>query len=312
MSLMPDFVLPACLGRLPEFYGVGNDSIGEHFMAEPTQARSAGPRMIMATLLLDRPADVDYRLLAQRVGELLELNLRLAEEHKPGFPMILVADGAMITGMRIDAPYPAPLSSVAQFAYWWPNAATEAARSTSHVLVVCNWPKYSRLNAHVRHLILVRELVEQLPVIGVLWGSALVQADRFKGEFAHMQQNNVVPFSLWVLIQFSKQPNGNTLISTLGMRDFEQMEIETESALPFGQTFDLVRKFGSYILVNGPVVKDGETMGLTAEQRIKVRHVRSFRPDVNENVYWLELAENPTVERPKGFFSGLFGAGGKQ
>ena len=68
---------------------------------------------------------------------------------------------------------------------------------------------------------------------------------------------------------------------------------------------------GSYILVNGPVVKDGETMGLTAEQRIKVRHVRSFRPDVNENVYWLELADNPAVERPKGFFSSMFGSGSK-
>jgi Domain of unknown function (DUF4261) len=244
--------------------------------------------MIMATILLDRPADLDYRLLAKRVGEPLELNVRLAEEHKPGFPMALVTDGAVIMGMRIDAPYP-PLNSVAQFAYWWPNAATEAARSTSHVLVVCNWPKYSRLDAHVRHLILVRELVEQLPVIGVLWGSALVQADKFKSEFAHMQKDNVVPFSLWVLIQFAKQPNGNTLISTLGMRDFEQMEIETESALPLDQTFDLVRKFGCYILANGPVVKDGETMGLTAEQRITVRHVRSFRPDVNEDVYWLEL-----------------------
>jgi hypothetical protein len=306
-----DFVLPPCSARLPEFYSVGNDSMGEQLMAEPTQARSAGPRMIMATLLLDRPADVDYRLLAQRVGEPLELNLKLAEEHKPGFPMALVTDGAVIMGMRIDAPYPA-LNSVAQFAYWWPNAATEAARSTSHVLVVCNWPKYSRFDAHMRHLILVRELVEQLPVIGVLWGSALVQADKFKGEFAHMQKNSVVPFSLWVLIQFSKQPNGNTLISTLGMRDFEQMEIETESALPFDQTFDLVRKFGSYILANGPVVKDGETIGLTAEQRIKVCHVRSFRPDVKENVYWLELAENPTVERPKGFFSSLFGSGSKQ
>ena len=284
-----DFVLPSGSGRLPEFCCIGNDSMGEHLMAEPTQARSAAPRMIMATILLDRPADLDYRLLAKRVGEPLELNVRLAEEHKPGFPMALVTDGAVIMGMRIDAPYP-PLNSVAQFSYWWPNAATEAARSTSHVLVVCNWPKYSRLDAHLRHLILVRELVEQLPVIGVLWGSALVQADKFKGEFAHMQRTNAVPFSLWVLIQFSKQPNGNTLISTLGMRDFEQMEIETESALPFDQTFDLVRKFGCYILANGPVVKDGETMGLTAEQRIKVRHVRSFRPDVSENVYWLELA----------------------
>ena len=198
----------------------------------------------MTTLLLERPADVDYRLLAQRVGEPLELNVKATEEHKPGFPMTLITSSALIIGMRIDAAYP-PLNNVAQFAYWWPNAAAEAARSTSHVLVACNWPQHSRFDAHLHHLILVRELVEQLPVIGVLWGSALVQADKFKGEFAHMQRTNVVPFSLWVLIQFSKQPNGNTLISTLGMRDFEQMEIETESALPFDQTFDLAAKQGN-------------------------------------------------------------------
>ena len=138
----------------------------------------------------------------------------------------------------------------------------------------------------------------------------LIQADTFKGEFARMQ-NGEIPFSLWVLIQFSKQPNGNTLISTLGMRAFEQMEIETESTLPLDQTFDFVRKFGTYILANGPVVKDGQTIGHSEAQRIKVCHVRSFRPDVNENVYWLELAEEPSVQRPRGFFSSLFSSGSK-
>src|SRR5437868_8433385 len=113
----------------------------------------------------------------------------------------------------------------------------------------------------MRHLVLVRELVEQLPVIGVLWGSTLVQTDIFKGEVANAL-NGGLPFSLWVLIQFSKQPNGNILISTLGMRAFDQMEIETESRLPLDQTFDLVRKFGSYILAKGPVVHDGQTFGL--------------------------------------------------
>jgi hypothetical protein len=76
--------------------------------------------------------------------------------------------------------------------------------------------------------------------------------------------------------------------------------------------FDLVRKFGSYIIAKGPVVKDGDTMGLTETQRIKVRFVRSFRPDVNDNVYWLELAEQQSVQRPTGFFSKLFGSDRKQ
>ena len=177
-------------------------------------------------------------------------------------------------------------------------------------MVFCGWSKSSRLDAHMRHLVLVRELVEQLPVIGVLWGSVLVPANTFKGEFASTLKG-AIPFSHWVLIQFCKQPNGNILISTLGMRDFEQMEIEAESTLPLDATFDLVRKFGSHILTNGPVVRDGETFGLTAEQRIKVRHIRSFRPDVNDNVYWLELADKSTVRRPTGIFSRLFGSSSK-
>lgn len=96
------------------------------------------------------------------------------------------------------------------------------------------------------------------------------------------------------------------------MRDFEQMEIETESTLPLDRTFDIVRKFGSYILANGPVVRDGETVGLTADRRIKVRHNRSFRPDVNDNVYWLELTDKSGVPRPTGLFSRLFGSNSKR
>jgi hypothetical protein len=280
-------------------------------MADATSAPSDKPKQIIATLLLERPAAPDYRLLAERVGKPLDFNLEMASTHKPDFPMLLPADGDMVMGIRVDTPFSWPLEPLAQFAYWWPDAMKDVARSTSFAAVTCSWFRHSRLDAHIRHLVLVRELVEQLPVIGVVWGSVLVQPSVLTAEFNRLQQSEL-PFSLWVLIQFSKQPNGNILISTIGMRDFGQMEIETESTLPLDQTFDLVRKFGSYIIAKGPVVKDGETFGLTETQRIKVRYVRSFRPDVNENVYWLELAEQPSVQRPKGFFSKLFGSDRKQ
>src|SRR5262245_13604545 len=280
-------------------------------MAGDTQGTTGKPGQILVTLLLEGPATINYRLLSERVGKFLEFNLEAVKEHKPEFPMILPAGGDLIFGMDMDFAFPERLDSAAQHAYWWPNALADIARHTSHVFVSCSWSKHSRLDAHIRHLALVCALVDQLPVIGVVWRSVLMQPDTLKGEFARLQKGEL-PFSAWVLIQFSKQPNGNILISTLGMRDFECMEIETESSLPLDQTYDLVRKFGSYILAKGPVVKDGETMGLSEEQRIKVRHTRSFRPDVNENVYWLELTDKPSVEKPKGFFSTLFGSNRKQ
>jgi len=279
-------------------------------MSDSTQNPADKPAMIGATLFLERPADIDYRLMIDRVGTALEIDPVHAQGNTPGGSIVLPAGGDVIMGMRVDAPYPDAFDHLATFTYWWPDLKKDVARSKSHLMVFCSWSKFSRLDAHMHHLVLVRELVEQLPVIGVLWGSVLMPSSTFKAEFATTFKG-AVPFSLWVLIQFSKQPNGNILISTLGMRDFGLMEIETESSLPLDRTYDLVRKFGSYVLASGPVVKDGETMGHTADERIKVRHVRSFRPDVNDNVYWLELTDRPTVQRPRGIFSRLFGSNSK-
>ena len=102
------------------------------------------------------------------------------------------------------------------------------------------------------------------------------------------------------------------LLSTLGMRDFELMEIETESTLSPKESQEIVCDFGAHLLSEGLVVKDGDTIGFSPQQLITVRHRRSFRPDVNDNVYWLELTDKPTVLRPSGFFSRLFGSSRKQ
>lgn len=270
------------------------------------------PARISATLFLERQIPIDYNVLIERVGGVLGISATIGDDPRPDAPIVLPADGDLIIGMQMDFPYPVSLQGPAQFAYWWPNALSDLTRHKAHLMVSCPWSKHSRMDAHMRHLVLMRELVEQLPVVGVLWGSSLVQTDIFKGEFANATLNGEFPFSLWILIQFSRQPNGNILISTLGMRDFERMEIETESSLPLDQTVDLIRKFGSYLVTSGAVVRDGDTFGLSETQKIRVRHTRSFRPDVNDPVYWIELTEQPTVRKPQGYFSNVFGSTGKQ
>jgi|SRR6185437_5154078 len=268
------------------------------------------PEMISTVLFLERLSPIDYKRLAERIGGAIGLDPEQLDGQKPDAPIVLSANGDLIFGLNMDFPYPDPLQDSANFAHWWPNALSDIGRSKSHFIVSCSWQKYSRLEAHMRQLILVRELIEQLPVIGVLWGSSLTQTDIFKREFANAQKGEL-PFSLWVLIQYSKHPIGNIMISTLGMSDFGAMEIETESSLPLDQTLDLVGNLGSYILENSRPIKDGDTIGLSEEQKVRVRHTRSFRPGHNTLVYWLELTEQPTVSKPQGLFSKLFGSGTK-
>src|SRR4029077_10351394 len=132
-------------------------------MASSTGKPANQPKMIGATLLLERLTGIDYGLMNERVGKALGLNAAVAEQLKPGDAMVLPTDGDVILGLQLDFPYPETLQQVARFAYWWPDALRDIARHKAHLTVHCAWSNYSRLDAHMRHLVLVRELVEQLP-----------------------------------------------------------------------------------------------------------------------------------------------------
>ena len=139
----------------------------------------------------------------------------------------------------------------------------------------------------------------------------LTPPENFKAEFQGAMKGQL-PILVWVLVQYSKQPNGNCLVSTLGMRDFGHMEIETESSLPMQETYDLVRNLAAYVIGKDVRFPDGDTIGLTEQQRIKTRHhTRSFRPDLNETVLWLDLTDKPSVAKPTGVFSRMVGSGAK-
>jgi len=272
-------------------------------MTEPSKST------ILAVLLLERSARIDYAKLVERVGPALQIEPQ-SIKLSPDGTGAMVAGGDLIMGMHFDLPYPDDLSNLAAFAHWWPTARQDIARCKAHLTMASSASQHSRLEAHMRHMVLILELIEQLPVIGVLWGSVLTPAANFKGEFQAALKGQL-PILLWVLIQYSRQPNGNCLVSTLGMRDFGHMEIETESSLPMQETYDLMRNLATYVIGKDVRIPDGDTVGLSEQHRIKTRHTRSFRPDLNDTVLWLELADKPSVTKPTGFFSRMFGSGSK-
>jgi hypothetical protein len=96
----------------------------EAYMSQPTL-----PKRLGATLFLERPAQIDYALLMNRVGKALELDPKQAAVNKPDGSMVFAVAGDMIAGLNIDAPYPDPIDHLARFAYWWPEAERACARN---------------------------------------------------------------------------------------------------------------------------------------------------------------------------------------
>ncbi len=55
------------------------------------------------------------------------------------------------------------------------------------------------------------------------------------------------------------------------------MEIETkDAAMPLRDLYGILQGTAAYLIAKGPIIRDGDTIGHTAQQQIRVRHGKSY------------------------------------
>lgn len=266
-------------------------------MAERDEQR---PRQIVTMIFLEHAQMPDMKRLKERFGELLNIGDVLPPD---GSAQVVPCDGSLLIAALVDTPLPQHhWQDWADRAWWWPEAAEVMRINQAHLVVSSAWDHSSRLDAHVKHTLVVREFVDQLPAVAVTWGNVVVSADQFAGEFHRFQSEQVLPVRLWVMIELSGDGAGGTIVSTLGMDAFGVMEIEANSApMEPQEALQFVNNLAGYLISSGPVINDGDTVGGSESEHIKVRLAPSFREGVG-NVYLLDFEnrEGPDPVEPGG------------
>lgn len=152
------------------------------------------------------------------------------------------------------------------------------------------------LRSHVAHLILTvsseaspierMKLLTQVTTavlatcpeaIGVLWFHAgmVLQPPLFR-EFATTFLPDGLPVYLWVDFRVGKGLTGKSTGFTTGMEALGHMEFETlDSPEPPGELRERFFGLANYVLDNGPVIRDGDTIGEDANERIRVVYADS-------------------------------------
>lgn len=269
-------------------------------MADEDEGR---PKQIMTMIFLERPEMPDMERLKERFGSLLNVGEITPAD---GNAQVVPCDGSILIAALVDTQLPEQhWRSWVDSAWWWPEASDTMRENQAHLIVSSTWEHSSRLDAHVKHTLVVREFIDQLPAIAVSWGSVLVSADQYAGEFHKFQSEKALPVRLWVLIQMSGDGEGGTVVSTLGMDAFGLMEIEANSAPMEPQDALLfVNNLAAYLISNGPVINDGDTVGGSEKERISVKFQPSFRDGVG-TVYLLdfEREDGPEPLKPESKFA---------
>lgn len=169
----------------------------------------------------------------------------------------------------------------------WPDAHEAMARSRGHVFLAALEDGGGHLEALNRAagVTLVAAVIAQLlPATGAIFTAAqtVTAADSFIAQAMTLAEK-VVPTGIWIGKRFLRgETPGTTAMLTTGLVPFIGREIEFLPApLPPMEIAKRVIGLCQYLIVNGPVIGDGETVGLTKDEKIRVEFAaQGQRPGV--------------------------------
>jgi hypothetical protein len=181
----------------------------------------------------------------------------------------------------MPAPYPAAeLEGPIATSWMWPAEPSieGVKRHRSHLLITMTGGSADPVCRRLILTAVTARAAKQPGVMAVLWPEAALVV--FPPVFVEMAQTinspQAPPLYLWVDLRALRNEDGTTALFTTGLTPLGHMEIEIPRIdMDPGELREWLLNIMYYLLENGPVLQDGQTIGMTAEQKIRIRHCPS-------------------------------------
>jgi len=173
------------------------------------------------------------------------------------------------------------VEEAAKLSWMWKKEGDAAlAAYGAHAVVAAAGAGESPVENAVLVTRVVACVVEAGSCVAVYWGngSLVHMPGLFKDMAVEMMEGGSPVPPLWVNVLVSSDgPRGPFSLSTLGMEKLGHNEFEIVAASTDrpGDLRMRLYEVAAYVLENGPVLKDGDTLGDSPEERIRVRVGRS-------------------------------------
>lgn len=234
-------------------------------------------------------------------------------EKKDGTFAFRMGDADIVFGL-MPAPIPwSDLEGSCSRNWLWPNASAELRNHRVHVIVtvLADCEPIERLKLLTAATAALVETSET--AVGVYWcDSKVVMPAKMFRDFAVTLIPDSFPLYVWVDFRIGKDSDGKVAGYTSGMTALGHMEFETwASSEPPGELRERFLGLAHYLLENGPVIEDGNTIGEDENERITVVYSNSKFGHKGQ-VMRLDYAPNvPTTDprgTPRSMVGRLFGA----
>jgi hypothetical protein len=228
--------------------------------------------VMISMILLRQPIDLPAAAIeAELQRRYPELGASL-DSDEDGTPSFKLKDGMLMLG-NMPAPIPwSELEGPCATSILWKDAAEEVRRHETHAIVTL----MSDSNKVEQSILLTKATAAVLAAceaaMGVYWGNAtLVIPKQIFLDFAAEVLPHGPPLDIWIDFRVGWQTKTSSGGFTQGMEALGHMDIETqESPEKPSDLRERLQGLARYLLQNGPVIRDGDTIGQDAREKIRV------------------------------------------
>lgn len=246
------------------------------FKRKKQSAEGANEPIITALLIEGPTFDIDAAQRAVVAARPAGLTPSAVDTSKGILNFKLGSETVFVAPMPVPYPW-SDLEGPCETSWMWPSdkpAASEVRGTHSHTLVTSMMSSADPITRRVLLAHVVGALAGLPGVKGVYWPDAtLVHYPPVFAEMAATGSREAPPLLLLVDFRVFRNEDGSFGLFTTGLASLGMMEMEIAGLemLP-GELRDWAMNIALYLLDHGQPIPDGDTIGATADEQLKVRH----------------------------------------
>lgn len=239
---------------------------------------------VFASFILLNDISIDFDLFIKNFYEDWGIEIPINDVSKENEAVVSEIDGMMVTIGYMPAPIPNDeVVENAKTNFMWKEAVAVAESHKAHIIVAVLRREQPLLEAAVLYVKLCASCLKQPHAVAINTIGSVLAPDFYIHTAKSYIENDSFPIMNLVFFGLYSNDNGKTCSGyTYGMDNFGKKDIEILNSLhKAGEILDFMVDIASYVIEYDVILKDGETIGFSAEQKLPITESAGVAINVN-------------------------------
>lgn len=248
-----------------------NSNKDELIKANKVEAKPTETDILLGMVLLEEPNSMRIKGVVDELRN--KWGLTVDDEGANDETSVLTIDNYTVAIAKIEMPIPGEeIQEAAMYNYYWVNGDVEAAKHKGHIIVSILNGGANPVKENLLFNKVVSSILNNSQSLGVYIGgrTLLLSKDFYQGNLEGVAEDNL-PINNLVYFGIRQENNRNS-IYTYGLKDFKKREMEVvNSKHNLDDLLEMMYNITHYVLASDVTLNDGETIGMSAEQKLKIK-----------------------------------------